>query len=287
MEYDEITEIESWEQLKKIRFDSDRHFKLVSDINLEENPGVQIHKFRGILDGNGHKIKNIHSDYGETMPSLIHKNEGIIKNLHFTGIDIRADEDTVGGICIHNHGEIINCSVEGNLESESQVGGICLYSTGKIVGCEFEGTINSNDSQAGGIMEENHDGLVENCHTSGQIEAEGFVGGLIADNDGKVESCSSDATISNSKKFANYLGGLIGVNHCQVFESYFYGDINKERTAEGKEALLAGKNTHTIKKCYAVSDRYPLIGKENGISRHTECKQNLNQIKTALVAVKI
>lgn len=135
------------------------------------------------------------------MPSLIDTNKGIIKNVKFKGIKISSNDKAVGGICTHNKGEIKNCRVEGNLKSKKAVAGISLYSTGKITNCKFEGRIKSDNKQVGGILEKNHDGIVENCHTSGHIISDFFIGGVIADNDGMVKSCTSDATVKKKKKY--------------------------------------------------------------------------------------
>ena len=278
---EERVEISSWEQFRGLRYDSGGHYVLTEDINLDETPGVQINKFRGILDGNGYSIKNLHSS-DDHVPALIQENEGVVKNLSFTGFDIESENNPVGGICVDNHGEIKNCSVEANLKSKIAVGGIATGNTGDIDNCSFRGSLEG--AEVGGIATDNHDGFVKECQTSGQLKVTKIlVGGIIGINDGSVKNCSSEVIITtDNQDYKSVTGGLIGKNHGLVSDSFFHGDIKPEE--DSIKGTLVGRNKHTVRYSYTTIKDYSMIGEDLAVSKNNSIENDVNRIESIIIA---
>jgi hypothetical protein len=185
----------------------DRHFRLTADIVLTgrtygrsligasdgREPG-----FGGTFDGAGHVIKGltIRSDPAHAFPPW---------RLGLFG-------ETARSARIKDLG-VTDVLVEGAGEMEETGGMLCALNQGYVGRCYSRGTIRGRGKFAGlvGVNE----GLIENCHTGGRIEAgsasgsEGVYAGLVAQNavGRTISTCYATCAIPTG-----YGAGLVGVN---------------------------------------------------------------------------
>ena len=159
--------------------------------------------FRGVYNGNYHKITNLTVDTNGL-------NAGLFGRLNYT-----VDETTV----------IENLSVSGNITGQTfpnneYAGGIAgVAGDGAIIrNCDFTGTVNGTD-HVGGIAGKLHNGgTIENCYVNATISsATGNVGGICGTVSSGEYAVSYDATVKNCY-FAGELadgksiGGISGMN---------------------------------------------------------------------------
>lgn len=200
-------------------------------IGTPENP------FKGVFEGNNHKIEGIYINTTDSHQGLFGVNKGTIRNLAVDGA-ITGTALRLGGICGYNEGEINECTNYCNIQSTSvNTGGIAGCSKGgKILNCINYGFINANET-SGGIIGQVLDGSaqVESCANYASINSTGnFTGGIagsITSVNGNVTGCKNEGIIQGS---ASYVGGIIG---------YSSGDVNQMKSLE----VLCCYNTSHIK----------------------------------------
>lgn len=174
----------------------DCNFELGNDIELTKKWVPIVETFTGTFDGKGHNITNLSSMFASS-------NRGTIENINIT-----ASEEGISGSCIfvnENWGNIVNCTVCGNVSSSTSVGGIVGYNydTGIINNCVFNGSV-SGGYYAGGITSQNA-GTIICCVCKGNISADCFY------------------------SYHEVCGGLSGDNLGSITDSYFYGSLSYEQ----------------------------------------------------------
>ena len=94
----------------------DLNIRLETDLDLEDKNNWSLitgRYYKGILDGNGHMIKNLTKDISYGSYSITRELHGTVKNLQFQNITFQRnynDADGTGVICGRNYGTIENCS---------------------------------------------------------------------------------------------------------------------------------------------------------------------------------
>jgi len=211
--------------------DWDKHFKLMSDIDLfaykgtafniigkyapgggRGGPKGEYKPFTGVFDGNGHVISNFTYDCnGISEVALfrsIDSSDAEIRDLRLIDPNVCA----VGGLSVGsligylNNGTITNCYVEGgSVEGHNSIGGIVgRYWEGTIAHCYSSGNVRGNEG-VGGVVGSNWYGKIRNCHFSGSAFGSYKVGGLVGvDFAGIVTHCYSKGSINGTE----YIGGL-------------------------------------------------------------------------------
>lgn len=162
------------------------YFRQVNDIDLGEYGNwVPIgtydcgYEFRGVYDGAGHTISNLHSSGNELSHGnvgLFGKLGGVVCNL---GIESGKLEGAfIGSFASHSVGEsaqIINCYSKADLKASGRCGGIAdNFGAGKIIGCVFAGTFDA-EGEAGGIVSYTA-GSIIGCYANLQLINEQFDG---------------------------------------------------------------------------------------------------------------
>jgi hypothetical protein len=289
----ETVEIGSWVDFEEVWFEPNTKYILTSDINLEGRSINQVSDFYGVLDGNGHTIKNLNSS--KDGVAIVKENYGVIKDLVVRNFDVQSEEE-VGGICIKNskQGEIKNCHVSGVFESEKNVGGITSRNRGMIKKCEFSGKLKS-EGKIGGITAVNgKNGDIRDSSTSGEIIGGFRTGGIVGENGESIENCSSDATVKNERGTNGALGGLVGRNYASLSDSYFHGGLVKKseyyKDEEYEmEGLLVGINNAEVINCHCEKSKREsyLIGKNTGFSSKNSSRGSIEDIKQVIITNKI
>lgn len=141
---------------------ADGHYRLTEDITITGNI---LSTFTGTLDGNYHTIS------GLTRPLFENVNDGTVKNLIFSDVDI-SSRSSAGAVCGTASGSarIYNCGVLGGSVSTSDnagglVGTIAANSNVRVVNCYNYATI-SGGTYAAGIVGRNR-GTISGTTTVG------------------------------------------------------------------------------------------------------------------------
>ena len=256
--------------------------KIVADIDMKGVEFTPAIGFAGVLDGQGHSIKNLSGD-----KPLFQSNSGTIKNIILdASCAFTPGVEDFGPFVINNTGTLENLTNRGSITVTAEdatirhfIGGIASASSGPITGCVNEGKITLTSAK--GIASSLIGGIVGNlgatatdCVNKGEIKMEALysnapaakapytqavastVSGIaaIAMQSGfKVVDCSNEAPLSyieNSLDLAEHTTasnrhGVSGI--C----SFPYGEING--------CVNNGKITSIVKS----SDGAAYAGREN------------------------
>ncbi len=270
---------------------------LDNDIQLEEEDWIVIgtpgdrdtpgQVFKGLFEGNNHKISNVKFSNSKSHMGLFDINSGIIQNLNIEG-NISSTTETfihgryVGFIAAKNGGKISNCTSTviinnlGGIEGgyTSGFGGIVGTNYGTIDNCITKGQIRThgeNSTSTGGIAGTNT-GKISNCKNYAQMDIASSRGGGIAGESGNpqgtpiIEKCINYGNIKNS---GNYKGGIVGELSGGIIDSCanrgeFYSE-NQNNKAGGICGRIR-RDVSTITNCYNTGRGYYVLGIFSGIA---------------------
>lgn len=273
------------------------YYKLMNDIDLtqwiKENSSIKgwvaIGRNSGevtYIDGDGHKVTGLWIDTDEDYTGLFSNfTAGIIKNLNVevaNGKKVKGGDYT--GIIIGRmaNGQIINCSVKGDVEGTVHIGGVSGYVTNSTVSnITFEGkvytavanafaggvsgladnvestscrvsatvTTTGEGSCVGGLYGKTNNGSVTKSTADAKITASGtdnYVGGFVGRTTSPITLCYSTGTVTASGN-DSYTGGLVGYAEASIANSYSTANVNGTQYSAG----LVGYTLSTVDKCYA------------------------------------
>jgi hypothetical protein len=184
--------------------DYDKHFILTADIDLNPNlPGRKVFDktvigaawetpFAGVFDGNVHTISNFNYNSTDTdnigLFGYVRGENAQIKNLGLLNPNIDAGKgDYVGSLVGFLYG-------------------------GTITACYAESGSVSGNGYVGGLVGDNRQGTIFNCHASGYVIGEYKLGGLVGRNrEGIIINCYANTSVSGGHS-SSCIGGLVGDN---------------------------------------------------------------------------
>ncbi|MBX7289964.1 ZmpA/ZmpB/ZmpC family metallo-endopeptidase-related protein [Clostridium chauvoei] len=175
------------EQFNNIRNNSNAYYKLAADIDMSEITNFSpIKEFKGVLDGDGHTIKNININRQAEecigIFNIIYKG-AVVKNLNFSNVNIVGNR-LVGGVSENNNGIIENVKIRGKISADKDyIGGLTENNSGKIINSISTCDVIGGD-YIGGIAANNYFGTIENTIFSGKLEitSGNKIGGIAARN---------------------------------------------------------------------------------------------------------
>ncbi|MGD8786287.1 MAG: GLUG motif-containing protein, partial [Phycisphaerales bacterium] len=140
---------------------------------------------------------------------------------------------------------VVNINIIG---SGHRVGGLIGWNLGgRLVNCYSTGTVNG-DSYVGGLIGAvDLGGSIINCYSTSTVSGSGEVGGLLGWNlYGSIINCYSTGTVSGH----GAVGGLVGVNKGEINNCYSTSMVSGESLVGG----LVGNHQYlsTITNCYAT-----------------------------------
>ncbi len=254
--------VSSAAQLRAIDENPSGHFILTGNITLG-TPWKTICRdgFSGSLDGNGYTIYNLHLKGDSGMFSNI--TGGTLRNLTLSGVSA-APSASGGVLSACNYGYILNCSVDGKIETKKSgyVGGICGENHGRIDGCtsDMDISVKSNNVTAGGICAENS-GLITNSVYRGTLSCESknaVLGSAAGYNiGGDIFSFSATSSIS-AKTASGYVGGVCGINEGgNIYKSFSLGALSTESCESIYIGGISGLSQNSaVYNCFSASDIY-------------------------------
>jgi hypothetical protein len=116
-----------------------------------------------------------------------------------------------------------------------------------ITNCSSSGVVNG-DSVVGGLLGYNDIGTITDCHSAGTVSGNDRIGGLVYGNYGTVSRCFSTCSVICSG--GEYVGGLVGANHNIITESYATGSVSTSSSYVG--GLVGEMWDGDILDCYST-----------------------------------
>lgn len=280
------------------------YYKLMNDIDLsswiaENSPtkGWLPIGHNGVdatyIDGDGHKVTGLWTNTTEDYTGLFSNfSAGQIKNLNVeiaTGKQVKGGNYTGGLIGSFANGEILNCTVTGNVQgtqyvggivgtapstaltslsydgtvkataASAYVGGIAGNATGAISACTVDATVTStgSSSRTGGLVGYAQ-GTITGSHAIATVTSAGtYVGGLVGYAANNITKCLSNSSVTASGS-GSRVGGLVGYTTANVSLCLANGTV----TATGSNAYTGGivgysyksSSTGSIANCYSTAN---------------------------------
>ena len=282
----EYTVIKTLSELKNISMDG--KYILINDISMSSSwtpLGTESEPFTGVFDGNGFAIKNLQISTAQKYMGLFGYSTGIIKNVSMENVSINLEYSgtsyTGALIGYMGSGEVINCSVTGNIcintkqhssslyaNYNGYVGALIGYANGTIANCSSLATITSKGTTsyssyggidyAGGLIAYAANCTISECNVKGTFLTNGAyhtrAGGLI----GYALNCSINRCYFEGEITASYVesynrvGGLIGeLTSSQVELCYTIGNINCSGDVSACGGLVAYMDDSAIRYSYS------------------------------------
>jgi len=257
--------------------DYDKHFILISDIDLDPNlPGRKV--FNEAVIGAGSFVDIGPPTFIDIDPNAL---IGIDPNIlirfdpnTFVGFDPNAFIGIGGGAFISNErfeGTPFTGVFDGKGHTISHLtitGESCLGLFGQLkyganvtnLGLEVV-NVNGIGDYIGGLVGENSGGTIASCYTSGNFSGTWEVGGLVGYNSsGTVTYCYSTGTVSGDRR----VGGLVGWNNSEITNCYAAVKVLGIKYFGGLVGYSGGMfSTSGITNSYFLISRYG-GGPDNG-----------------------
>ena len=249
------------------------YYKLMNDIDLsawinENSPTkgwVAIGRNSGeatYINGDGHKVTGLWINTTDDYTGLFSNfSAGVIKNLT---VEVASGKKVKGGdftgilIGRNANGQILNCTVKGDVEGTKHVGGVTGYSgNNTITGIAIEGKVTSRTANAyvGGFAGLSENDAITSVKTKPTISATGassYVGGAIGYMNGGTITKSRAENALTASGTGNYVGGLVGYSKGDITLSFSTGTV----TASGEDSYtggLVGYAYNPIENCYSTA----------------------------------
>ncbi len=172
----------------------------------------------------------------------------IVRYCVCTGIDIKADDDHVGGIVGHSKGTVEYCRADvgikedaGSMKSANidDAGGIVGKNEGTVRGCVSKVEAKVDGGNVGGVVGLN-EGTVEDCYAEGSVKGDEDIGGVCGDNNdkGRIQRCYAKVSVKGDCRAA-----LVGCNEGQITDSYALTGV------DGADAVVRNEKKGSYDKC--------------------------------------
>jgi hypothetical protein len=213
----QISSVGDWQELIGASGDWDKCFVLMNDIDfggINLTPvGNGAPLFNGVLDGNGHILRNavIHLPDTDWVGLFGFVNSGgQIRKLGLENISVEG-YNCVGGLCGFNEGTISDCYATGAVTGGYAVGGLCgINQNGTISNCYATGVVTCYNAPVGGLCGKMYAGMISDCYATGTVSGASWRGGLCGENDqygyGIITACFWDIETSRLTSSAGGTG---------------------------------------------------------------------------------
>ena len=174
---------------KAVQKDESINCTLTADIDLTGKEWTQIGTwpgYSGVFNGQGHRIKGLNFSAASTELFGLLNHRGVIKNLQLIDVNLYGSNGSAAGIVDQNEGQIIACSVTGNISAYGRTCGIADLNYGSITACWFNGTL--KDYESGAIVRYNYK-IITSCYWGGNVGQ-----GVFRDHGEKVDATKVDGT---------------------------------------------------------------------------------------------
>ncbi|MDH7600175.1 MAG: GLUG motif-containing protein [Sedimentisphaerales bacterium] len=195
--------------------------------------------FHGLLDGHGHKIRNLCMDVAPGLDAGLFGMLGpgsIVMDLHIEDAKVQGTPaGIVAGHC--SGGLILNCSISGQVEGPNDVGGIIgATNSALLMQCDANVTVVGQD-QVGGLCGTLLKGQIIDSSVKGTVTGRKAVGGV-------ARAIVFEAILSRTQVDATIIGieqvgGLVGLCSGTIVESSAKGIVTGQEQVGGLIGLLS------------------------------------------------
>lgn len=284
-----IRTAEQFNTIGATQSDWSKYFQLRADIDLSEytdnsfniiGTGPTNESFRGVFDGNNHKISNFSlrstrqqytglfgyvsgqvKNLGLINPELVaqgiyagvlvgYLDSGIITSCYVEGASVSGD-DYVGGLIGACAGRIYKSSSTGSVVGDTLVGGLIGLLTDGTVNTSYSKATVSGHREVGGLVGRisNEAGVVSNCYATGNVDGDMYVGGLVGQLErGRTFNCYSAGNVTGNQ----YVGGFTG--YIRVLGSVLHCFWDTQTSGQSASPGGTGKTTVEMQTITTYSD---------------------------------
>ena len=182
---------------------------LTADIDLTGKDWTRIGTwpgYSGVFNGQGHRITGLNFSAATTELFGLLNVRGVIKNLQLIDVNLYGSSGSAAGIVEQNEGQIIACSVTGEISAYGRTCGIADLNYGSITACWFDGTL--KDYESGAIVRYNYN-TITSCYWGGNAGQ-----GVFRNHGGTVDATKVDgATVK-------WQTAVDGMNHALTDNDY-------------------------------------------------------------------
>ena len=154
---------------KAIQKDESINCTLTADIDLTGKKWTRLDTwpgYSGVFNGQGHRITGLNFSAATTELFKLLNHRGVIKNLQLIDVNLYGSSGSAAGIVEENEGQIIACSVTGEISAYGRTCGIADLNYGSITACWFDGTL--KDYESGAIVRYNY-ATITSCYWGGNV----------------------------------------------------------------------------------------------------------------------
>ena len=154
---------------KAIQEDESINCTLTADIDLTGKKWTRLDTwpgYSGVFNGQGHRITGLNFSAATTELFKLLNHRGVIKNLQLIDVNLYGSSGSAAGIVEENEGQIIACSVTGEISAYGRTCGIADLNYGSITACWFDGTL--KDYESGAIVRYNY-ATITSCYWGGNV----------------------------------------------------------------------------------------------------------------------
>ena len=154
---------------KAIQKDESINCTLTADIDLTGKKWTRLDTwpgYSGVFNGQGHRITGVNFSAATTELFKLLNHRGVIKNLQLIDVNLYGSSGSAAGIVEENEGQIIACSVTGEISAYGRTCGIADLNYGSITACWFDGTL--KDYESGAIVRYNY-ATITSCYWGGNV----------------------------------------------------------------------------------------------------------------------
>ena len=233
--------------------------------------------FKGIFEGNNHKIINLYINSSDVFQGLFGYNIGTIQNLSIENGYIETSNRGAGFIVGINEGKIKNITTRGTISGYVGTGSTVgyNYNEGILEHCINYATVTYNAKgsgsygwQTGGICGFNANAIIEKCINYGNVIGTHSAGGIVGEQNrfGEIKLCANYGTITGDKKVYDnwmFIGGIAGGNGYDskgtIINCYNAGEV----TSKISDSYIGGISGNVVggSSGYSIIENCYNIGK--------------------------
>ena len=201
--------------------------------------------FKGVFNGNGHKITNliVYPDY--EYVGMFGSLEGEVKDLEVDGT-IVSEYPYTGSIAgkLEQGGKITNCTSTITVQGKEKTGGICGENRGGTIdSCNNRGTV-TGTFNVGGVCGENFGGVITRSSNNGDVNSSernigtygtGGIAGRSVGASSKVAECFSKGKITSGTEATGGIVGYANASGAKILNCYNTGDLVSKEPKTGNK----------------------------------------------------
>ena len=266
LDIDMYKNVSSIEEFKEIKSSLSENYRLTEDLDFKNATSFQLGNYSGKLNGDGHTIRNITINSGE---SLITNLSGTIENLYVENYT-KTSKTNYGGLVSNatTNSRISNVHMKDvSISANTYLGGLAGYASNativdsSVTNYTVNNVDNATEIRIGGLVGEISSVYINNCYVQNinlSLTTPDVVyatGGLI----GQVSSGIIDSVYATGNINTNFqeTGGLVGRNSGYIRNAYTNVNIYSQQDLLGG---IAGYSSNTnISNTLVVGDIYSYL----------------------------